>query len=47
MMEIERVTSLFADARALYADAIEQLEQDKLRNAAEKAWGAPNGPPTP
>ena len=31
---------LFADARALYADAIEVLDQGKIRNAAEKAWGA-------
>ena len=40
MLETERVTDLFVDARVLYEDAIEQLEQGKLRNAAEKAWGA-------
>ena len=32
--------AIFADARALYDDAMEMLEQGKLRNAAEKAWGA-------
>ena len=36
----DRVSELFADARTLYADALEMLEQDRLRNAAEKAWGA-------
>ena len=36
----DRVTELFDDAQALYADALEMLAQDKLRNAAEKAWGA-------
>ena len=36
----EQVESIFADARALYADALEMLASDKLRNAAEKAWGA-------
>lgn len=40
MLETERVAALFADARELYADAREQLEHDKIRNAAEKAWGA-------
>ncbi len=40
MLETERVATLFFDARVLYEDAIEQLEQGKLRNAAEKAWGA-------
>ena len=40
MLEPERVGVLFADARVLYADALEQLERGKLRNAAEKAWGA-------
>lgn len=32
--------AVFADARALHADALEMLEQGKIRNAAEKAWGA-------
>ena len=36
----DRVTELFADAMSLYADALDMLDQDKLRNAAEKAWGA-------
>lgn len=40
MLETERVTALFLDAQVLYADALEQLERGKLRNAAEKAWGA-------
>lgn len=40
MLETEQVSAIFADARLLYADAMEQLEQGKTRNAAEKAWGA-------
>ena len=32
-----RTRDLFADARTLYADALEMLDQGKLRNAAEKA----------
>ena len=36
----ERVSFLFADGRALYYDALEMLAQGKIRNAAEKAWGA-------
>lgn len=32
--------AVFADARALHADALEMLAQGKIRNAAEKAWGA-------
>ena len=36
----DRVTELFADARVLYSDALEMLVLGKLRNAAEKAWGA-------
>ena len=32
--------SLLADARELYDDALEMLEQDRLRNAADKAWCA-------
>lgn len=34
------VQALLEDARKLYDDAIEQLEQGKLPNAADKAWGA-------
>ena len=36
----DRVSELFDDARYLYGDALEMLAQDRLRNAAEKAWGA-------
>ena len=32
--------AIFADARFLYDDALEMLELGKIRNAAEKAWGA-------
>ena len=35
-----RVTELFDDAQVLYGDALEMLGMGKLRNAAEKAWGA-------
>ena len=40
MVTPDRGNFLFADARALYDDAIEMLDQGKVRNAAEKAWGA-------
>ena len=40
MVVTDRVNFLFADARSLYDDAIEMLDQGKIRNAAEKAWGA-------
>ena len=40
MVATDRVNFLFADARALYDDAIEMLDQGKIRNTAEKAWGA-------
>ena len=36
----ERVTELFSDSQVLYGDALEMLDLGKLRNAAEKAWGA-------
>ena len=36
----DRVTDLFNDAQSLYVDALDMLDQGKLRNAAEKAWGA-------
>ncbi len=32
--------AVFADAHTLYDDALEMLELGKIRNAAEKAWGA-------
>lgn len=40
MVGIERVTATFADAWVLYEDALEELARGKLRNGAEKAWGA-------
>ncbi len=40
MVATNRVRDIFADAQALYQDALDMLEQDKIRNAAEKAWGA-------
>ncbi len=38
MLETERVGYLFADAREMYEDAMEMLDQRRLRNAADKAW---------
>ena len=35
-----RADAIFADAHVLYDDALEMLELGKVRNAAEKAWGA-------
>ena len=35
-----RVREVFADARALHADALDMLAEGRVRNAAEKAWGA-------
>jgi hypothetical protein len=35
-----RVREIFEDARALQDDALEMLAQGRIRNAAEKAWGA-------
>ena len=40
MLETEQAAAIFADAWFLYEDALEELERGKLRNAAEKAWGA-------
>ena len=40
MVATDRVQEIFEDSRVLYDDAMEMLAQDKLRNAAEKAWGA-------
>lgn len=40
MLEPSEPAAIFADAWVLYNDAIEQLDHGKLRNAAEKAWGA-------
>ena len=35
-----RIQAIFDDARVLQADALEMLALGKIRNAAEKAWGA-------
>ena len=35
-----RIEEIFADARDLQADALEMLAQGRVRNGAEKAWGA-------
>lgn len=40
MVATEEARKVFGDARALYEDALEMLAQDRIRNAAEKAWGA-------
>ena len=40
MLETQQVDLIFADARSLYDDALEMLEQGRPRNAAEKAWCA-------
>ena len=36
----DRVAELFADARAVHAQAVERFEQGDIRDAAEKAWCA-------
>ena len=36
----ERVDELFTDAREVYDQAIERLEQGDIRDSAEKAWCA-------
>ena len=38
MVTTDRVTEIFADARFMYAQAVERLEQGDVRDAAEKAW---------
>ena len=40
MLETKKVGLIFADARGLYDDALEMLDQGRLHNAAEKAWCA-------
>ena len=35
-----RIDDIFQDARGLQADALEMLAQGRVRNAAEKVWGA-------
>ena len=36
----DRIQAIFDDVRELQADALEMLALGKVRNAAEKAWGA-------
>ena len=36
----DRVSAIFADARAVHADALRLLEAGDVRDAAEKAWCA-------
>ena len=36
----ESAREILADARSLHSDALEMLEQGKIRNAETKAWGA-------
>ena len=36
----DQIEELFADARQIHAQAVQQLEHGDIRDAAEKAWGA-------
>ena len=40
MVATDRVSDIFADARAVHADALRLLESGDIRDAAEKAWCA-------
>jgi hypothetical protein len=40
MLSTDRVSAIFADARAVHADALRLLEAGDVRDAAEKAWCA-------
>ena len=40
MVATDRVSAIFADARAVHADALPLLELGDIRDAAEKAWCA-------
>ena len=40
MVATDRVTEIFADARAMHADALRLLAAGDIRDAAEKAWCA-------
>ena len=40
MLSTDRVPAIFADARAVHADALRMLEAGDVRDAAEKAWCA-------
>ena len=40
MLSTDRVPAIFADARAVHADALRMREAGDIRDAAEKAWCA-------
>ena len=40
MVATDRTSTIFADARAVHADALRLLEAGDVRDAAEKAWCA-------
>ena len=40
MVATDRISEIFADARAVHADALRLLEAGDIRDAAEKAWCA-------
>ena len=40
MVATDRISAIFADARAVHADALRLLEAGHIRDAAEKAWCA-------
>ena len=40
MVATDRVSTIFADARAMHADALRLFESGDIRDAAEKAWCA-------
>ncbi len=40
MVATDRISAIFADARALHADALQLMEAGDIRDAAEKAWCA-------
>ena len=43
----DQVDAIFADARTLYADALEMLDMGKLRTRRRRPGKPPSGPPTP
>ena len=40
MVATDRISEIFADSRAVHADALRLLEAGDIRDAAEKAWCA-------
>ena len=40
MVATDRISAIFADARAVHADALRLLATGDIRDAAEKAWCA-------